>query len=322
MTDAPSSTDSTPPPPADGENTDAPTPTPSQAPEPHWLPGALWVLVVIGCFLAGAALWFALFGSPQRIGPDAVVPSAGASGSATSTPTANPPKPLTEGDVRSVLQVVDYFESTDASSAEYDHAFARVLQGVDLVDLARSTLDSTSAVTWIEPGTGASRRITGAEKNRRVEEALGYWVSARDASGTDAPALNELWGLQLNPPDPRQWTLQDSLLQVMVQGLKPLSLMFGARDADDLWTWTVESVSITGTDMADVTYVARTFAGSPWRFADPRLRYVKHLRFSQDADGRWRLSAWTNYPSVQASFNANVSPPDSATNLDEWWSSL
>jgi hypothetical protein len=56
-------------------------PAPARGPR-----AALWVLVVLGGFIAMGALWYALFGGPQTIGPE---PSGGpASGTTSQTPRA------------------------------------------------------------------------------------------------------------------------------------------------------------------------------------------------------------------------------------------
>jgi hypothetical protein len=288
---------------------------------------ALWILVVLGGFLALGALWFALFASPQVIGSDSGAPLGSGSQPASTTPApsvvaSTPTVPLTLADVNAVLAQIDYAESNDASATEYDSAVTRMMRGIDLEAFALATLEATSAISWTDVGVAEPRIVTGAEKDQLVAQAAAKWVASRDASGTDAPPLNFVLGVKMYPPVSVDRNLQDSLFEVMGQGLRPLGLMFGAHDADNEWTWKVVGVSVTGTDTADVTYTARASKAAGWKFRDPNARYTKQLRFARAEDGRWRLAGWSNYDAVAAQFRANLAPADATTDLDEWWGAL
>jgi hypothetical protein len=124
------------------------------------------------------------------------------------------------------------------------------------------------------------------------------------------------------PPDSPDRIRPDSLLEVIGQGLAPLSLMFGAHDVDNEWTWSAEQVSVTGRSTADVTYSASTNSNAQFKFVDPSVTYIKHLSFAPAPEGGWRLAGWSNYAEVRARFSANLTPPGSVTNVDEWWGSL
>jgi len=287
--------------------------------------GLLWVLAVLGGFLALGALWFALFGSPQVVGPEAGATGTGA-GSATTSPasvsaTQTASTGLTAADVDAVLGELDYVESNDSSVTEYQVAVARMLRGVDLKDFAESNLQAAPAITWTDVGAQSSRIVTGAEKDRIVAESVAYWVSKTGPGGDESVPLDATFGVRMAPPIAIDRTLQDSYYEVMAQGIEPIGLMFGATDADNPWTWSVVSAAVTGPDTADVAYTALAKPDVGWRFLDPSMHYVKHLRFSRVAGGAWKLSGWSNHSAFESQFEANVSDPG-RVHLDEWWGSL
>lgn len=299
-------------------------PSPAETPAPaRRLHPALWVLIVLGAFIAGGALWFAIFGSPQVIGTDTgqVPGSTTASGLATATPTGvtTSTAPITADDVKAVLSAVDYVEPDDSQEVEYNNAITHVLAGVDVLTFAQNTLETTSAIWWREPGSSGVVVLKGPEKSAIVAESTAAYLKRVSSLG-DATALGDMMGIWLQPPDAFDRNRADSQLEVIAQGLRPLGLMFGAQDKDNSWVWTVEDVTVTGPNTADVTYSAQTLPGTNWRFIDPSLRYTKHLQFSRVA-GRWLLSGWSNYAQVKSKFDSNVVPAGSAP-FDEWFAAL
>jgi hypothetical protein len=303
--------------------TDQPEGPPASAPSPaRRTHVALGVLIAVGLVLAIAAVWFALFGRPGRIGDAGNPPATGtvpASTAASPSVPATPAPQLTAADVREVLSRIDYRESSDASTTEYNHALSHMLAGVDLAAFAHNTLESTSAIQWTDVGAPGPRTVTGAEKRRLVDQSAAYWISHRDARGGDGPPLNAVWGVMLSPPVQIDRNLQDSYYEVMAQGLVPLGLMFGAQDSDNEWGWTVTGVSVVASNTADVTYLATSRPHTLWHFANPKLTYTKRLAFSYDRKRGWRLSAWPNYGAVLSAFDNNLVPPGAPVHLDEWW---
>ena len=282
----------------------------------------LWVLVVLGAFLALGALWFALFGNAQVIGPDAGPgPRLQPATSTASSEAASPTVPITGDDVKAVLAQVDYAESSDASITEYNHMISHAVAGVDLATFAQSTLESTSTIWWVDPSTGASSTLSGAEKDAVVAESIALWLKREDSIG-ETTTLSDLIGVRMYPPTAADRNRPDSLLEVVGQGLAPLGLMFGARDAGNVWDWQVEQIAVTGPRTADVTYSASVEHGQRWRFADPSAHYLKHLTFSTTGGGGWRLAGWGNYDDIRSRFQSNVRPPGAVPPLDEWWGSL
>lgn len=316
---------------APADNAPAANAEATPAEQPGRSKSALWVLVVVGCFLALGALWFAFFGSPRRIGPDVgtrpvqsktATPTVSSVASSAAKPTTATLVPITVADVNAVLGQIDYIESNDASTTEYDTMVTHALAGVDLAAFAQSTLEATSAIMWQDVGWTRPLRTTGALKRAIVARSVAYWIASRDASGTDAPPLAAVLGVRMYPPANVDRNIQDSYFEVMAQGLGPLGLMFGAHDIDNEWTWKVVGVSITGTETANVTYTVRSFKGVRWKFINRKARYTKQLRFSRTPDGVWKLSAWLNYANVNAKLQSNVKPPGAATPVDEWWGTL
>ena len=280
----------------------------------------LWALLVLGAFLALGALWFALFGNPRVIGLDAgdvLGSSSATSTSAVTTPTV----PLAPDDVKAVLAEIDYAESSDASTTEFNDMILHAVAGVDLAAFAQSTLESAQSIWWVEPSTDIRRTLTGAEKNAIVAESIAAWLSREQSIG-ETSTLSDVLGVRLYAPSSVDRIRPDSLFEVLGQGLAPLGLMFGAHDPDDAWTWRVEQVTVTGPTTADVTYSASVKPDAGWRFVDPSVSYVKHLTFSTTAGGGWRLAGWSNYAEVRSRFDANITPPGSVTAIDEWWGSL
>jgi hypothetical protein len=301
------------------------SPEVEQPRRPRHIPLALGVIIAIGVILGLVAIWFAACSRPARIA-DVGTKSSYAGGVRTheATPSVGPTSTpqLTSADVRSVLGRIDYVERSDASTAEYNHAFTHMLEGIDLARFAQNALDTTRTILWTDVGAPSARVVTGAEKRRIIAESVSYWVQHRDSTGSDAPPLNAVWGVRLSPPLQIDRITQDSYYEVMAQGLVPLGVMFGAQDVDNDWSWRVTAISAVASDSADVSYVASTRRGARWHFANPRLVYTKHLQFSHDPRYGWRLSGWTNYADVWAEFANNVVPRDGATHLDEWWGSL
>jgi len=278
------------------------------------------VLLALAALLAIGALWFALFGNPRVVGSDtgaAVRSSTATSTSGVTTPTV----PITVDDVKAVMAQVDYAESSDSSTTEYNNTISHAVAGVDLSAFAQNTLEATSSIWWVDPSTNTSTTLTGAEKDSIVAESIGAWLK-RERSVGETSTLSDLLGVRLFPPDSADRIRPDSLLEVIGQGLSPLSLMFGAHDVDDDWAWRVEQITVTGPMSADVTYSASTNSHARFKFIDPSVAYVKHLTFAQTAGGGWRLAGWSNYPEVRARFLNNITPPGSVTNIDEWWGSL
>ena len=304
-------------------------------------PAAWWVLIVVACFVALGALWFAVFGSPQSVGP--ARGAHGPSHTATSTPSVTPTAsaiptvtvvptetviptatlvPVKLADVKAVLAAVNYVESQETSRAQYDNAIRHMLKGVDFAAFAKVTLDATTGVEWTDVGSPSARRVTGAEKETIVAKAVAQWVRSRDASGTDTWPLNAVLGIKLYPPVAADRNLPDSYYDVMSQGLAPLGLMFGAQDVNATWSWKVVSVSVMSSHTADVTFVAHVRKTARFKFRNPDLRYTKRLSFTRTAGGRWRLGGWINCRTIAAKFYANVAPTGKAPPLDEWWGAL
>jgi hypothetical protein len=292
-----------------------------QRPSQERLPAGFWVLVVIAAFIALAALWFALFGNPQVIGPDTGATSGSVSTTSPGGTATLPTGPITVRDVEAVLAQVDYTETTDTPTFEYNETLAHVTAGVDTLAFAKQTLEATPAIWWVETGTNAARDISGARKDALVAEALANWNGRLAEDGTRS-ALVAMLDVPFKAPNSATRTRQDSLLQVITQGLAPLGLMFGANDEDDNWTWAVRRITVTGLDSADVAYSASTRPGAPWQFVDPSAVYVKRLVFTRTPAGRWQLAGWPNHAEVSARFRSNVTPPGAVTDLDEWWGSL
>ena len=293
---------------------------PSSSGEPRRGPhSALWVLAVFAGFLALAALWFALFASPQVIGSDVSATSGttGTSSSAGGTGGAN--SGLTLADVNAVLAQIDYSESADTSSTEYAHMVTHLQAGVDVATFARNTLEATSSIWWQAPGAFSHVDVTGAQKQALSAKAVEFYRSDEASSG-QAAAIDGLLTAWFSRPLPSN--AADSYRMVVAQGLVPLGLLFGARDADNDWTWQVDDMAITGPDSADVTYSAKTLPTAKWSFIDPSKRYVKHLTFARAASGGWRLAGWSNYPEVNSDFQSNITPDGTHVNLDEWWGGL
>ena len=295
------------------------------APQPRSR-AVLWVLLVLGAFLALGALWFALFGNPQVIGSDAgaILGSSSATSASSATSTSGvttPTVPITPDDVKAVLAQIDYAESSDASTTEYNDMISHAVAGVDLAAFAQNTLESTQSIWWVEPSTDVGRAVTGAEKNAIVAESIAAWLSREQSIG-ETSTLSDVLGVRMYAPSSVDRIRSDSLFEVLGQGLAPLGLMFGAHDADDAWTWRVEQVTVTGPTTADVTYSASVRPDAGWRFVDASASYVKHLTFSATAGGGWRLAGWGNYGEVRSHLDANITPPGSVTAIDEWWGSL
>jgi hypothetical protein len=280
---------------------------------------AFWVIAVFGAFLALAALWFAVFASPQPIGPDVSATSSVQDTSPTASGAAGANSGLTVADVSAVLAQVEYSESNDSSATEYAHMVAHLQAGVDVAAFARSALESTSAIWWQAPGAFSHVYLTGTQKQAISAQAVQFYRSAEASTG-EAGAIDGLLSAWFSQPVPSNSA--DSFRMVVGQGLAPLGLMFGARDADNEWTWHVDGVAITGPDSADVTYSATTLPTTKWSFVDPAKPYVKHLKFAKSASGRWRLAGWSNYPEVNAEFRSNVAPSSTVIILDEWWGGL
>jgi hypothetical protein len=285
------------------------TPRPSRSlPRVFLALAAVMALGAAGCVGAGG---------PNGGGAGSTISSASVSASVTA-----PAPQLTVADVDTVLGEIDYVESSDSSTTRFDNAVARMLRGIDLPAFAQATLDATRAVQWTDMGTDRPRLATADEKIGLVAEQGTYWAKLRDSSGSDEQALVDMIGDHFYPPTVPDRNRADSLLDVSAQGLAPLSLMFGARDASNGWTWRVASVSIVGTDSADVTYAASATPGAGWRFADPAARYTKRLRFSFTAEKGWRLSGWPNYQAVLRQFRSNLDPSSAVPHLDPWWGAL
>ena len=223
--------------------------------------------------------------------------------------------------MKAVLSEVDYVESADASETEINDAIAHAVAGVDLLAFAQNTLDATASVWWVDPSTGARQTLAGAQKDAIVDESLAAWLKREQSIG-ETSTLGDLLGVKLYPPTSVDRNRGDSQLEVIGQGLQPLTLMFGAHDSDDDWSWHVEQAAVTGPNTADVTYSAETSASALWRFANPSRTYTKRLIFAPTAGGGWRLSGWSNYPEVRTRLLGNITPPDGDTAVDEWWSSL
>jgi hypothetical protein len=283
----------------------------------------LWVLAVFAAFFVLGALWFAIFGSPARVGTDTAGGGFNLYGfQIGGTGSAGQTKPLTESDVRDVLGRIDYIETTDAPAAEYADAMRAVVTGVDVGPFAQATLESNVPVRYASiPGAG-TEVLTGAEKSAVVAQALQAYQSLENATGT-AGALESVMETHLNPGGDLNKTREGALLDVVAQGLSPIGLLFGAQDADSGWTWRIDGVRITGPDSAVVTYSAATTPGnSTWRFIDPTMSYEKQLRFVRNSKGTWLLAAWPNEPAFRAKFFGNITPPDATVEFDEWWATL
>lgn len=281
---------------------------------------ALWTLVVLGAFIALCGVWFMALGHSSRVGS---APSGSAARLSTSTASGNTSQtaPLAALDVEAVLGRIDYTESNESSVTVYANTVRRAIAGIDVVTFARNTLQATPTIWWVEPGDGGSRVVSGAEKSALVTEALAAYVKRRAVVG-DADALGDVLGVKLFPPTRDDRNRPDSGIEVIGQGLAPLGLMFGAHDVGSQWAWHVEKVVVTGTDTADVTYSASVAPGASFKFADPSARYVKHLTFGRAAGGRWRLAGWSNYAQIDSQLRANIVPPGTAPQLDEWWGAL
>ena len=277
----------------------------------------LWALVALAAVMA--------LGASGCVGANG--PNGGGAGSTVSSASVNasvtvPAPQLTVADVDTVLGEIDYVESSDSSTTRFDNAVARMLRGIDLPAFALATLDATNAVEWTDMGADRPRLATGEEKFGLVTEQGTYWTKLRESSGSDEQALVDMIGDHFYPPTVPDRNRADSLLDVSAQGLAPLTLMFGARDASNGWSWRVVNVSIVGTDSADVTYSASVTPGAGWKFADPAARYTKRLRFSYAAEKGWRLSGWPNYQAVLAQFRDNLSPKNAVPRIDPWWGAL
>ncbi|MDR3685630.1 MAG: hypothetical protein P4L93_01545 [Coriobacteriia bacterium] len=296
----------------------APEPTSAGTPGRH-VPAGLWVLLVLCGFLALAALWFALFGAPQTIGPEASAPAGVRVTGSTAGGSTAAGSGITPADVRSVLGQLDYAESNDTSATEYANMLKHVLAGVDVANFAQDALGAASTISWQAPGTYAPVNITGAEKRAIVAEAIAFYRS-NEASAGEKAALDSMLSAWYSRPV--QISRPDALREVVAQGLVPLGLMFGAQDADNQFAWHVLSATVTGPRSADVVYSASAMPRSGWRFVDPTVRYVKHLTFARGPSGRWRLAGWSNYSKMNQAFHSNVTPPSAAINLDEWWGGL
>lgn len=276
-----------------------------------------WMLVSAGVLLAFAAAAAIALTDPRPAPPktalvDAETPPA----SAVST------RPLTADSVRAVLADLDYIATEESSRAAYDTAAARLTRSVDLVSFARATLQATSTIEWTDLGESSPRRVTGAEKDQLIAEAVERWRrSAREGGGEEAP-LADVFASVLYPPTVPDRNRIDSLADVMAQGLKPLGLMFGAREVGLGWNWRVVGVSIVGTDTAQVTYEATATPGAGFTFSDPSMRYTKLLRFSPDSPGRWRLAAWIDYYAARERFEGNLRPAGVAPPVHRWWGAL
>jgi hypothetical protein len=282
--------------------------------------GALWTLVVLGALVALGGLWFVVLGHAPLGGSGPGVSRALPSTSGRSDITSQTAL-LTTSDVEAVLGRIDYTESNESSVTVYANTVRRVIAGIDVVAFARNTLQATPTIWWVEPGDGGARVVGGAEKNALVAEALAAYVKRRGAVG-DADTLGDVLGVKLFPPTRDDRNRPDSGIEVIGQGLAPLGLMFGAHDVGSQWAWHVEKVIVTGPESADVTYSASVAPGASFKFADPSARYVKHLTFGRATDGGWRLAGWSNYDQIRSQFRANILPPGTAPQLDEWWGAL
>lgn len=285
---------------------------------PETAPASRWQLALVAAVMLAtiaASVATVLAGSSGRANAGSF--SAGTSASAL------PHTPLlTDADVDAVLGQIDYVESSDSPTTRFDNAVARMVRSIDLPAFACATLEATPAVVWTDMGADQPRVVTGEEKDGLVAEQRTYWAKLRDSSGSNEEPLADLLGVRRYPPIAPVRNRADSLLEVTAQGLAPLALMFGARDNSVGWTWRVERVSIVGTDTADVAYSASVAPGAGWRFADPKARYTKRLRFAYSAEKGWRLSGWPNYPEVLAQFRANLVPREAVPCVDTWWGAL
>jgi hypothetical protein len=276
-----------------------------------------WTLASVAVLLA-----FAFAAVTALTDPRPAPPKAAPLGAEPPSASAVTTWPLTVGDVRSVLGDLDYAPSDESSRAAYDTAVARLTRSVDLVGFARATLQATSTILWTDLGESAPRRVRGAEKDALVAEAIARWhVSALEGDGEEAP-LADVFASVLYPPTVPDRNRIDSLTDVMAQGLEPLGLMFGAREATLGWNWRVVGVSVVGTDTAEVAYEATATPRAGFSFADPAMRYTKLLEFAPTAAGRWRLTAWTNYHSVRERFEGNVRSAGMMPPVHRWWGAL
>jgi hypothetical protein len=331
----------------------APKPAEKPAPAAASSRSALWVLAVFVAFMVGGALWFATVGAPQPNGLAVPAGSAAAtgtaswtatattSGTATATTTATagsttasgapsatgsagaiatPTVAITRADVEAVLAQTDYTESSVSSTTAYDHMLVHLLAGVDEVTFAQNTLETTSGIVWNEPGSAGPAVAIGADKSALIAAATAAYLK-RQASLGDSVALSDMVGVRLFPPTRLDRNLPDSQLEVMAQGLAPLGVLTGDKRIGKQWEWTVEDITVTGPNSADVVYSAKTLPGAKFKFADPQLHYTKHLTFIGVADGRWQLAGWSNYAQVRAKLLGNVRPKG-ALQFDPWWGAL
>jgi hypothetical protein len=284
-------------------------------------PRLAWTLAIAGLLLALAATAYLALRDPRPTAAPAAPAAAGRSAVASGTSTLTT-QPLTANEVRAVLGDLDYVPSAESSRAAYDGAVARLTRSVDLASFARATLQATSTIQWTDLGQSSARKATGAEKDALTAEAIERWRKYAAEEGDEEAPLADVFASTLYPPTVPDRNRVDSLSDVMAQGLKPLGLMFGAREPSLGWNWKVVDVSVTGTDTAEVTYEATASPSAGFSFADPSVRYTKRLRFAPSAIGRWRLAGWLNYWDVEARFRSSVRPLDAEVRADRWWGAL